>query len=126
MLHAVVALAAVGLALMAWPGERWTGVLAGVLLGAGNFRAMAMFTERLTSSVDADGRNRALTLLVVKLIVLIVTVGAVMLLLKPDPLAFILGLSVAPAALLIVAAVARPGSHEDVEPSGKTNPGEVH
>jgi hypothetical protein len=126
MLHALAALAAVGLALMVWPGERWTGVLAGVLLGAANFRAMAMFTERLTGSVNADGRNRALALLVGKLMALIVIVGVVMLILKPDPLAFILGISLAPAALLLVAAVARPGGASDLPDQGAgPNAGEV-
>ncbi len=109
MLHALTALAAVGLAMMIWPGERWTGVLAGVLLGAANFRAMAMFTERLTSSTTAGGRNGALALLVGKIMALIVVIGVVMLILKPNPIAFILGVSLAPAALLIMAAIARPG-----------------
>ena len=126
VLHAVVAFVAVLLTLSFWSGDRLSGVLAGALLGAANFRAMAMITERLTGSASASGRNTALGLLFGKLFGLIAAVAAVLFVLQPDPLAFILGLSLAPAALLIVATVARPDTALDDEPTGaEPQPGEV-
>ena len=110
LFHAAAAAVGVLLALSLWSGDRLSGVLAGVLLGGANLRAMTLITERLTSSPDANGRNGALALLLGKLMLLIATVAGVMLLLKPDALAFIAALSLAPAALLVVAAVARPAT----------------
>lgn len=113
LLHVAAAACGVLLAFSLWSGDRLSGVVAGVLLGGANLRAMTLITERLTSSLDANGRNGALALLLGKLMLLIATVGAVMLLLKPDVLAFIAALSLAPAALLVVAAVARPDTSQD-------------
>ena len=113
MLHAMAAVVAVLLTLIFWSGDRLSGVAAGVLLGGANLRAMTLITERLTASPDADRRNSALALLLGKFVLLIGTVGAVMLLLKPDALAFIVALSLAPGALFLVAAVARPDANED-------------
>ena len=126
MLHAAAAVLGVLLAVSLLSGDRLSGVLAGVLLGGTNLRAMTLITERLTGSADANGRNGALALLLGKLMLLIATVGAVMLLLKPDPLAFIAALSLAPAALLVVAAVARPDtSRDDGDPVSEQQPSEV-
>lgn len=126
VLHAAVAFAAVLLTLGFWSGDRLSGVLAGALLGAANFRAMSLITERLTSSTSAGGRNSALGLLFGKLFSLIAALAAVLFVLQPDPLAFIVGLSFAPAALLIVATVARPETASGDELTGAEQPpGEV-
>ena len=122
----MAAVAAVLLAFSLGSADRLYGVVAGVLLGGANLRAMTMITERLTQSPNADGRNSALALLFGKLFLLIGAVGAVMLLLKPDAIAFIAGLSLAPAALLVVAALARPRTNaDDGSAASQQQPSEV-
>ena len=112
---------AVVLSLAAWvtqPEPIFVGVLVGGLLSAVNFRVLASLVGRLTAQA---GTNPSLAVagLMGKLLGMAVAVFLALQLLNPDPVAVVVGLSVAPLSLLLVGAFARPAA---IEPNSSEVP----
>lgn len=97
--HAVIAVCVVVAAAVWSDLPQLVGLGAGFVLGGLNARALAALATRMTS-VDAQARGAAAGLLMAKMLLLMAAVGAVLLLAKPDPVAFVIAISVAPAMLL--------------------------
>lgn len=97
--HLMVALLAIASAAAFGTREVLIGAGAGFLLGGLNARALAVLTQRMTSP-ESTTRGAASGLLFAKMLLLLGAVGAVMLLLRPHPVAFVVGISVAPAMWL--------------------------
>lgn len=106
--HAVIAVVGVGVALALSSQALWSGVLLGTLLGGLNFRALALLAAKFTQTGDNAGRSGAVGLIVVKMAVMMASVGAVMVFAQPDAGAFVAGISAAPISLVLVSAIARP------------------
>lgn len=105
-LVAVLVLAAVALA----GPPVWSGVLAGGLVGAANFRALAFLTVRFVAG-ETRTRQGAIGLLLLKFALLTGVVGAIVTWLEPDPIAFLVGLTLAPVCLTgVVLAGRRPAA----------------
>ena len=81
----------------------WTAVLAGLLLGGANFRALAILTTRMLLSDEPSTRNTAIVMLSLKIGVLALLMMAVFRWVKPDGLTLLLALSLAPFCLVILA-----------------------
>ncbi len=86
----------------------WTAVLAGLLLGGGNFRVLAFLTTRMLLSVEPATRNSAIVMLMFKLGVLAMLMLGVFRWVQPDGVTLILAMSLAPFCL-VVEAVRRGG-----------------
>ena len=86
----------------------WSAVLAGLLLGGGNFRVLAFLTTRMLLSAEPSTRNSAILMLVMKLGVLAMVMLAVFRWVHPDGVTLILAMSLAPFCL-VVEAVRRGG-----------------
>ncbi|MEY3014822.1 MAG: hypothetical protein RIT45_3557 [Pseudomonadota bacterium] len=116
VLHLVVALVAVVVAAAIGSREVLIGLGAGFLLGGLNARALTALTRRMTST-DAQARGAASGLLFGKMLLLMGAVGAVLMLGKPDPVAFVVAISVAPA-MMLGAALLGVGVRGEVEVKG--------
>ncbi len=100
-LHVVVALLAV-LATVALAGKaQVAGMLAGALVGAGNFRALGVLTSRLVGG-ETGSRNAAIGLLLAKFTLLAALLGAIVTWVRPDIVALLIGLTLAPACLVVL------------------------
>jgi len=115
--HVVIGLLAFGVALFTGSQPVWIGVGMGALVATANFQAMAGLLERLTMG-DMQTRSLAVGLLMVKLLVLGGAIVAILSLLAPSPIAFVVGLSVTPLSLLLVSAFLRP---TDASPNLSSN-----
>ena len=108
--HAVAALGGVLLAVaLTWQQPlgsvgHWSAVLAGVLLGGGNFHVLAWLTTRMLLSEAPASRNLAVVALVAKLGALALVMLAVFRLLQPDGPTLLAALSLAPVCLIVLAA----------------------
>ena len=97
-----------------------TGALVGVAIGGINFRLGAGLTRRLTGG-GGHSKISAIFLLVGKLALLVVAIGAAMRWLQPEPIALLLGLSLAPLSLMVVTALG--AQHAGAElPTGSAGP----
>jgi hypothetical protein len=105
--HAAVAVVAMLIALAVAARPVWSAVLAGTLVGAANFRVLALLTQRLVSGTTST-KNAAIALLLFKFIGLIAVLGVIVLWLKPDSLTFLIALTLAPLCLLVVVLRRRP------------------
>ncbi len=112
-LHAALGVVACVVAFLGWPTSIALGVFVGALLGGLNFRALALLAAKFTRVGDNAARSGAMGLIVVKLGAMMAAVGGVMVLVKPDVGAFLVGISLAPAALIGVALMARPVFDDD-------------
>ena len=104
-LHLLLAIVVCAIAVPIWADGRWMGLVAGAAIGGANFRALALLTARLTR-VDPTQRKIASMMLVGKLPMLLAAIGLVMWWLQPEPVSFVIGLSLAPVALVLVSAFA--------------------
>lgn len=95
----------------------WTAVLAGLVLGGGNFHALAVLTTRMLLSDEPATRNTAIVLLMFKLGALAAVMFGVFHWLRPDGATLILAMSLAPACL-VVEAVRRGGRLDVVAKRG--------
>lgn len=102
--HALVAGSLVVVAALTLPAGIWWSLGVGALIGAANFRAMAAITDRLTQP-DLARRGGMGLWMAGKLLGLIAAVGATLWWLEPQPVGLVIGLSLAPACLMGVAAV---------------------
>ncbi len=108
-MHLVLAVLAIGVAVVLTHGAalgtrgHWTAVVAGILLGGGNFRVLAFLTTRMLLSVEPATRNSAVLMLVMKLGVLAMLMLGVFRWVKPDGVTLILAMSLAPLCLVIEA-----------------------
>lgn len=98
-LHVVVALAAVLVSVVVADKAHVAGMLAGVLVGGANFRALGMLTSRFVGG-ETSSRNAAIGLLVAKFAVLAAALGAIVTWVRPDIVALLIGLTLAPACLV--------------------------
>lgn len=87
------------------PADIWRGVLAGAMVATVNFRVLAALVSRFISG-GVTNQSVAVAALMFKMLVLAAFLLVVLLLLKPDPVAMIVGLSVAPLSLLVVGLIA--------------------
>ncbi len=94
-----------------------TGVALGAALGGLNFRALAILAARFTRAGDNAARAGSAGLLIFKMVALMAAVGVVFVLIEPDGVGFIAGISLAPLALIVVSMIARPSF--DAEPAGE-------
>lgn len=94
----------------------WTAVLAGLLLGGGNFHVLAVLTTRMLLSVEPATRNAAVLMLVLKLGVLAMLMLGVFRWLRPDGVTLIFAMSLAPLCLVVEAV--RRGGRLDVAANG--------
>lgn len=81
----------------------WTAVLAGLILGGGNFRVLAFLTTRMLLSVEPSTRNTAVVMLTLKLGVLAMLMLGVFRWVQPDGVTLILAMSLAPLCLVVEA-----------------------
>ena len=81
----------------------WSAVLAGLVLGGGNFSVLAFLTTRMLLSAEPTSRNSAIVMLVMKLGVLSMLMLVVFRWVKPDGVTLILAMSLAPLCLVIEA-----------------------
>ncbi len=123
-LHAALAVTATFAAFVGWTATVGWGVLLGALLGGLNFRALALLAARFTQVNHNAARSGAMGLIVVKLSAMMAAVGAVMVFAKPDVGAFLVGISIAPVALISVAVWARP-VFDETPPQDRSAPQEV-
>lgn len=84
----------------------WSGVLAGGLVGAANFRALAFLTQRFVGG-ETRTRNSAIGLLLLKFALLAGVLGAIVTWLAPNPIAFLVGLTLAPVCLVGIVLTSR-------------------
>ena len=126
VLGAVVAVAALALTHAAALGSRghWTAVLAGLVLGGGNFHALAVLTTRMLLSDEPATRNTAIVLLMAKMGVLAVLMFGVFQWLRPDGVTLILAMTLAPLCLM-VEAVRRGGRLTPAAPQDLTRTGSL-
>ncbi len=105
LLGAVALVVAVALTHAAALGTRghWTAVLAGLLLGGGNFSVLAFLTTRMLLSAEPATRNSAIVMLVLKLGVLSALMLGVFRWVQPDGVTLILAMSLAPLCLVVLA-----------------------
>ena len=105
--HAVIAVLAITLTVLATARPVWTGVAAGTVLGGANLHLLGILTRRLVDRTTSS-KGAAVGGLMIKLAVLAAAIAAVMFWLKPHPVALMGGLSLAPGLLVVVAFVAPP------------------
>jgi hypothetical protein len=105
VLGAVVAVAAVAMTHAAALGSRghWTAVLAGLVLGGGNFHALAVLTTRMLLSDEPASRNTAIVMLMFKIGAVAALMFGVFQWLRPDGMTLILAMSLAPLCLIVEA-----------------------
>jgi hypothetical protein len=106
--HAALGACAVAVAIALWSQAIWSGVLMGALLGGLNFRALALLAAKFTETGENAARSGAMGLIIVKMAVMMAAVGGVMVFAEPNVGAFLVGISGAPVAMMLVAVVARP------------------
>ncbi len=104
-LHLLLAIVVCAVVVPMWPDGRWLGLVAGAAIGGANFRVLAVLTAKMTR-VDPAQQKIGSMLLVGKMPALLVAIGLVMWWLQPEPIAFVIGLSLAPIALVLVSAFA--------------------
>lgn len=90
----------------------WTAVLAGLVLGGGNFRVLAWLTTRMLLATEPATRNSAVVLLSLKLGLLAAAMLVTFRWVQPDGVTLALAMSLAPLCL-IVEAVRRGGQLTD-------------
>lgn len=98
-LHVAVAAVAVVAGFVLGGRAAGLGLIAGALVGAANFRGLGILTQRFVGG-ETQSRNTAIGLLVVKFVLLAAVIGAIVTWLRPDMLALLLGLTLAPACLV--------------------------
>lgn len=103
VLAAVATVAAVGLATR----PTWLGLLAGAVIGGANLHLLGIIAQRITQG-STRSKGAAVLGLVLKLGAVAAVLGATMFWLKPQPLALLVGLTLAPATLVAVAYLAAP------------------
>jgi len=99
--HAAVAVALSLAAFLLLGQPQWSGMAAGALVGAVNFRALAFLTERLIGG-ETSSRHTAIALLLFKFTLLAGALGGIVTWLKPDGVTFLVGLTLAPVCLVAV------------------------
>lgn len=123
--HAAVAGLAVLVGLVVAQRPVWAGLLAGGLIGGLNFRALGWLAVRLLSG-RTRSQHAAIGLLLLKFTALAAAIGAVVIYLRPAPLALLVGVSFAPATLVVVALLrnrfTRPDAALKVHPKGQDVP----
>lgn len=111
--HAVLAVVSIAVAAARWGQPVWSGVMLGALLGGLNFRALSVLAARFTRTGDATARSGAMGLIILKMGAMMAAVAVVMIVAKPSGAAFVVGISAAPVALLLVSGFARPTFDDD-------------
>jgi len=96
-----VALAAVLASVALADQAHVAGMLAGALVGAANFRALGVLTARMVGG-ETNSRNAAIGMLVAKFILLAAALGAIVTWVRPDIVALLVGLTLAPACLVVL------------------------
>ncbi len=111
-LHIALAVVACGVSAL-FGRQALIGAIVGVAIGGVNFRVGAFLTRRFT---EGTGRSKsaAVFLLVGKLALLALALGAAMRLLHPNPISLLVALSLAPLSTMIVTALGqRPAGSAD-------------
>ena len=98
--HAAFAFVVCGVALMVASADIVRGLVAGFVLGGFNARALSVLVGRATSG-EPGAQFGASALMLGKMMVLLLAVGATLLLLQVHPLALLVAISIAPAVLLV-------------------------
>lgn len=98
--HAAIAFVVCGVAMMLASTEVVRGLAVGFLLGGLNARALSVLVGRATSG-EAGAQFGASALMLGKMMLMLLAVGAALLLLDVQPLAMLVAISLAPAILLV-------------------------
>lgn len=102
LVHVTIAAVACAVAGVTSSASVVMGVALGALLGGLNFRALAVLATRMTATDgDAATRSGSAALIILKMLAMMAAVGAVLVWIRPDGIGFIIGLSLAPLALLV-------------------------
>jgi hypothetical protein len=117
--HAVVAALATAVSAALATRSTWLGLLAGAVIGAANLHVLGLLAQRITQG-STRTKGAAVLGLVLKMGAVAAAVAATMFWLKPQPLALMAGLTLAPATLVLVAYLAAPSTH-DAESSVKAS-----
>ncbi len=100
LIHAAVAFVVCGVAMFVASADVVRGLAVGFVLGALNARALSVLVGRATSG-EPGAQFGASALMLGKMMVMLLAVGAALLLLDVQPLAMLVAISVAPAVLLV-------------------------
>lgn len=111
--HAVVSGVATAAAAAMASRPAWLGLLAGAVIGAANLHLLGLIAQRITQG-STRSKSAAVLGLVLKMGAVAAAVAATMFWLKPQPLALMAGLTLAPATLVAVAYLAAPTTNDAV------------